>query len=45
MLTFLMTFAVFALFGLIAYHFGVDSRDGLNSPEWERRYAWSLAQH
>ncbi len=25
---------------LAALHWGVDSTDGINSPEWERRQRW-----
>ena len=28
------------LVGLAALRWGVDSREGINSPEWERRKAW-----
>ena len=27
-------------FALAALHWGVDSTDGINSPEWERRQRW-----
>ncbi|HZS76595.1 MAG TPA: hypothetical protein VFA41_08260 [Ktedonobacteraceae bacterium] len=29
-----------ALLDVAAHFWGVDSRDGLNSPEWERRQLW-----
>jgi len=25
---------------IAAYHWGVDSSDGINSPEWKRRQEW-----
>ena len=31
---------LFLLFDAAALLWGVDSRDGVNSPEWERRHAW-----
>jgi hypothetical protein len=36
----LMITLLFLLFDLAAWLWGVDSRDDLNSPEWERRRAW-----
>ena len=29
-----------AVFDLLAYLWGADSRDGINSAEWERRRSW-----
>ena len=32
----------FVVFDLAAIRWGIDSGDGINSREWERRYAWAL---
>lgn len=32
----------FIVFDLAAIRWGINSGDGINSREWERRYAWSL---
>ncbi|HLI07600.1 MAG TPA: hypothetical protein VKV40_13600 [Ktedonobacteraceae bacterium] len=32
----------FILLDLAALRWGVDSGDGINSPEWSRRYTWAL---
>lgn len=32
----------FILLDLAALRWGIDSGDGINSPEWNRRYMWAL---
>jgi len=41
MLTIIILLAVFIGFGIAALRWGVDSRDGFASCEWERRWHWS----
>ena len=36
----LLIVAVLLLLGIAATHWGVDSREGVNDPEWDRRKAW-----
>ena len=43
-----MGIAIFLLIGIVvldivALRWGIDSRDGLDSPEWERRWRWSMS--
>lgn len=40
MLTLIVLIVALALFEVVVYFWGVDSSDGLNSPEWERRRHW-----
>ncbi len=39
---FLILLFGFILLDLAALRWGVDSGDGINSPEWQRRYTWAL---
>jgi hypothetical protein len=38
-------FVAMALFALVALRWGADSRDKMDSPEWERRQAWFGSRH
>ena len=43
-----MGIAIILIIGIIvldiaALRWGRDSRDGLDSPEWERRWQWSMS--
>ncbi len=38
MLIFLLI--VLVLFAVVSLRWGYDSRDGINSPEWEKRTRW-----
>ena len=39
---FLILLLGFILLDLAALRWGVDSGDGIDSPEWQRRYTWAL---
>lgn len=39
---FLILLLGFILLDLTALRWGVDSGDGIDSPEWQRRYMWAL---
>ncbi len=39
---FLILLLGFILLDLAALRWGVDSGDGIDSPEWQRRYMWAL---
>ncbi|WP_141727656.1 hypothetical protein [Thermogemmatispora onikobensis] len=41
-LLFLFLILLIALLDLVAILWGADSRDGLDSPEWQRRSSWFL---
>lgn len=34
-----------ALFELAAFRWGADSRDGVDSPEWESRWLWQRSHN
>ncbi len=38
----LLLLVIVLLFDIAALRWGADSRDGLHSPEWQRRSAWFL---
>ena len=40
MLTLFLLVVFLVVFDLVALRWGLDSSDGLNSPEWERRQHW-----
>ena len=40
---FLVMLALIVVLDIAAFVWGVDSRDGINSPEWERRQQWGYA--
>ena len=40
----LVTFFVLIVLSIVALKWGVDSRDDLNAPEWERRLQWMLSR-
>jgi hypothetical protein len=42
MMEFLILLLGFILLDLAALRWGVDSGDGIDSPEWQRRYMWAL---
>ena len=35
-----LVFALLVALDLVALRWGIDSTDGINSPEWERRQWW-----
>ncbi len=43
MLTILVLLGLLVLLNIAAWFGAVDSSDGINSPEWERRRAWLSA--
>jgi len=43
MLTILVLLGLLVLLNIAAWFGAVDSSDGINSPEWERRRAWLTA--
>jgi hypothetical protein len=42
MMEFLILLLGLILLDLAALRWGVDSGDGIDSPEWKRRYTWTL---
>jgi hypothetical protein len=42
MITLFCIFTAVLLLDLVAVRWGVDSSDGITSPEWKRRQDWSI---
>ena len=42
MVTLVLIVIIFILLDVTAIHWGYDSRDDINSPEWARRQEWLL---
>lgn len=43
--TLLILILLFIVLDLVALHWGFDSTEKLESPEWERRWMWAASRH